>query len=67
MIEVKEFCNNIFQNFLDYNKIKLYSRNSSFGSVYAERFNRTIRDLPKTPVFEKGDGNWIDVLLIITK
>ena len=62
-----EFYNNIFQDFLNKNNIKLYSRNSSFGSVFAERYNRTIRDLPQKPVFEKGDGNWIDVLPIITK
>ena len=63
----KEFYNNIFQNFLNKNDIKLYSRNSSYGAVFAERFNRTIRDLLKRPVFEKGDGNWIDVLQTITK
>ena len=27
----------------------------------------TTRDFPKRPVFEKGDGNWIDVLPTITK
>ena len=63
----KEFYNNILQDFLNKNNIKLYSRNSSYGAVFAERFNRTIRDLPKRPVFEKGDGNWIDVLPKITK
>ena len=63
----KEFYNNIFQDFLNKNNIKLYSRNSSFGSVFAERFDRTIRDLLKRPVFERGDGNWIDVLPKITK
>ena len=63
----KEFYNNIFQEFLNKNNIKLYSRNSSLGAVFAERFNRTIRDLLKRPVFEKGDGNWIDVLQTITK
>ena len=63
----KEFYNSIFQDFLNKNDIKLFSRNSSFGSVFAERFNRTIRDLLKKPVFEKGDGNWIDVLPTITK
>ena len=62
----KEFYNNIFQDFLNKNDIKLYSRNSSYGAVFAERFNRTIRDLLKRPVFEKGDGNWIDVLQTIT-
>ena len=37
------------------------------GSVFAKRFNPSIRDLLKKPVFEKGDGNWIDVLPTITK
>ena len=63
----KEFYNNIFQDFLIKNNIKLYSRNSSLGAVFAERFNRTIRDLLKRPVFEKGDGKWIDILPTITK
>ena len=63
----KEFYNNIFQDFLNKNDIKLYSRNSSYGAVFAERFNRTIRDLLKRPVFEKGDGKWIDILPTITK
>ena len=63
----KEFYYNIFQDFLNKNNIKLYSRNSSYGAVFAERFNRTISDLLKRPVFEKGDGNWIDVLQTITK
>ena len=63
----KEFFNNIFQDFLNKNNIKLYSRNSSYGAVFAERFNHTIRDLLKKIVFERGDGNWIDILPTITK
>ena len=63
----KEFYNILFQDFLNKNDIKLYSRNSSYGAVFAERFNRTIRDLLKRPVFEKGESNWIDVLATITK
>ena len=63
----KEFYNNTFQDFLNKNNIKLYSRNSSYGAVFAERFNRTIRGLLKRPVFEKGESNWIDVLPTITK
>ena len=63
----KEFYNNNFQDFLNKNNIKLYSRNSSLGAVFAERFNRTIRDLLKEIVFEHGDANWIDVLPTITK
>ena len=63
----KEFYSNFFQDFLNKNSIKLYSRNSSNGAVFPERLNKTIRDLLKRPVFEKGDGNWIDILPTITK
>ena len=63
----KEFYNKIFQNFLNKNSIKLYSRNSSVGAVFAARFNRTIRDLLKKIVFDQGDAKWIDVLPVITK
>ena len=63
----KEFYNNIFQDFLNKNNIKIYSRNSSYGAVFAERFNRTIRDLLKKIVFGNGDANWIDILPTITK
>ena len=63
----KEFYNSIFKDFPNKNNIKLYSRNSSYGAVFAERFNRTIRDLLKKIVFERGDANWIDVLPTITK
>ena len=63
----KEFYNNIFQDFLNKNNIKIYSRNTNLGAGLAEGFNRTIRDLLKKPVFEKSDGNWIDILPTITK
>ena len=63
----KEFYNIIFQDFQNKNYIKLYSRNSSYGAVFAERFNRTIRDLLKKIVFEQSDGKWIDLLPTITK
>ena len=56
----KDFYNNIFQNFLNNDNIKLYSRNSSYDVVFAERFNRSFGDLLERPVFGKGDGNWID-------
>ena len=57
----KEFYNEIFQDFSNKNDIKLYSRNSSYGAVFAER------DLLKKIVFEQGDAKWIDVLPVITK
>ena len=37
------------------------------GAVFAERFNLTIRDLIKRPIFEKGVGKWVDILPNITK
>ena len=63
----KEFFNNIFQDFLNKNKIKIYSRSTSLGAVFAERFSLTVGNLLKRPVFEKSDGNWIDILPTITK
>ena len=62
----KEFYNNIFQDSLNKNDIKHYSRNSSYGAVFAEGFNRTIRDILKKIVFEQGDAKWIDILPTIT-
>ena len=61
------FYNKVFEDFLNKNHIKIYSRNNSVAAVFAERFNRTIRDLLKRPIFEKSDGNWIDILLSLTK
>ena len=63
----KEFHNNLFQDFLNKNNIKLFSRNISLGAVIAERFNKSVSKLFKKPVFEKSDANWIDVLPTLTK
>ena len=37
------------------------------GYLFAERLNRTNGEIPKRLGFEKGDGNWIDVLSVMTK
>ena len=63
----KEFYKNVFQDFLNENNIKIFSRSASLGAVFAERFNRTIRDLLQRPVFENGDDILIDVLQTKTK
>ena len=63
----KEFYNNFFQDFLDKSNIKIFSRNNSSGAVFAERFNRTMRDLLKKIVFEQGNAKWIDVLATTIK
>ena len=64
--EVKIFITIFFKISIN-NNIKHYSRISSLGAVFAERYNRTIRDLLKELVFEKGDSNCVDLLPIITK
>ena len=64
---VRKFITTFCQDFLYKNKIKIFSRKSSFGAVFAERFNRTIRDLIKKMVFEQGDAKWIDVLPKVSK
>ena len=63
----REFYNNIIQDFLNKNKIKIYSLNSSYVAVFAERSNRTIKDLLKKIVSEQGDAKWTDALSTITK
>ena len=42
----KEFYNKVFQDLLDNNNIKLYSRSTYLGANFAERFNKSIRNLP---------------------
>ena len=63
----RDFYNKNFQDFLKKNDIKIYSRNTSLGAVFAECFIKSIRNPLKNPVFGKGDGNWIVVLPTITK
>ena len=63
----KKFKNDIFQNVLNINNIKHYSRTSSYGAVFAETFNCTIKDLLRKIAFEQGDAKRIDNLPTITK
>ena len=63
----KYFHNSIFQGFLNRSNINIYSRKTSLGAVFAERLNRPVRDLLKRHIFERNDGDWIDVLPTITK
>ena len=62
-----EFYNSIFQNFLKSNNIQHYSRYTDKGPSIAERVIRTIRNLLKKPVFEKGNANWISELPSVIK
>ena len=45
-----------------------YRRHTSLRAVFGERFNPTIEDLPKRPVFFRGrDANCVDMLPKETK
>ena len=57
-----EFYNSIFQNFLKSKNIHHYSRFTDKGPSVAERVIRTIRNLLKKPVFEKGRADWLSEL-----
>ena len=63
----KEYVNEIFNEFLNNKNIKRYSRYTDKGAVIAERLNKTVRNLIKKPVFEKGRANWLSELPSIIK
>ena len=49
----EELVNQVFTDFLIKNNTKRYSRNTSFGPVFAEKFNRIIGDLLTKPFLEE--------------
>ena len=63
----KEFDNRTFNDFLKVNDNKKNNRYTDKGTVFAERFNRTIRNFLKKPVFEKSNCNWLDELPLVIK
>ena len=62
-----EFYNSIFQNFLKSKNIQHYSRYTDKGPSIAERVIRTVRNLLKKPVFEKGKADWLSELPSVIK
>ena len=62
-----EFYNSIFQNFLTSENIHHYSRFTDKGPSIAERVIKTVRNLLKKPVFEKGNADWISELPSVIK
>ena len=62
-----QFYISIFQNFLKGKNIQHYSRFTDKGPSIAERVIRTIRNLLKKPVFEKGKADWISELPSVVK
>ena len=47
-------------DFLKQNEIHIYSTNSDLKAVFVERFNRTLLDLIKEPMYIEGKGNWLN-------
>ena len=62
-----EFLSKTFTDLLTSKNNKRFSRNTDKGAVFAERFNKSIRNILKRPVFGKSDANWVDMLPTITK
>ena len=62
-----EFYNSIFQNFLKSKNIQHFSRFSDKKPSIAERVIRTVRNLLKKPVFEKGNADWLSELPSVIK
>ena len=47
-------------NFLKEQNIHLYSTNSDLKAVFVERFNRTLLDLIKKPMYIEGKACWLN-------
>ena len=58
----KEFYNTIFLHYLKEQNIQIYSTHSDLKAVFVERFNRTLLDLIKEPMYIEGKGNWLNHL-----
>ena len=59
VVDVKDFVIEIFNEFLKQNDIEKYLRCTSKAAISAEHFKRTIKNLLKKPIFEKGKASWI--------
>ena len=62
-----QFYNSIFLNFLKSKIIHHSSRFRDKGPSVAERVMRTLRNLFKKPVFEKGNADWLSELPSVIK
>ena len=62
-----ELYNSIFKKFLKSKSIQHYSRYTDKGPSMAERVIRTVRNLLKKPVFEKGKAGWLSELPSVIK
>ena len=58
----KEFYNKTFLEFLKQNEIQICSTHSDLKAVFVERFNRTLLDLIKEPMYIEGEACWLNHL-----
>ena len=58
----EEFYNKTFLDFLKQNEIQVYSTNLDLKAVFVERFNRTLLDLIKEPMYIEGKACWLNHL-----
>ena len=58
----KEFYNTTFLHYLKEQNIQIYSTHSDLKAVFVERFNRTLLDLIKEPMYIEGKGSWLNNL-----
>ena len=56
----KEFYNQTFIHYLNEQNIQIYSTNSDLKAVFVERFNRTLLDLIKEPMYNQGKACWLN-------
>ena len=58
----KEFYNKIFLDLLTEQNIQICLTNSDLKAVIVERFNRTLLDLFKEPMYIEGKAGWLNHL-----
>ena len=58
----KEFYNTTFLHYLNEQNLQIYSTHSYLKAVFVERFNKTLLDLIKEPMYIEGKGNWLNHL-----
>ena len=58
----KEFYNTTFLHYLKEENFQIYSTHSDLKAVFVERFNRTLLDLIKEPMYIEGKGSWLNHL-----
>ena len=63
----EENVNKSLNEFLNNNSFERYSPYTDKGAVYAERFSKTVRDLLKKPVFQRGNSDRLSELSSVIK